>query len=212
MKKYSFFWVSLLSLLLIAGKAWALQFILGSQDYLIYSTIIDSRYLDKINNTATIRGQTAIYTPLENLEFELNHLKEIIPKMHQGTIVDFIAKNTESYSLKNFINQRADYLLVNSDEINLIFGNPENSWERFYEEYPDSDGIITLSRAGFNEKKNQALVYVANQWEDNLGTGIYYFLERQKENFWSIKNEVPIWHGWNVEKGNPPYPIHQESK
>jgi hypothetical protein len=49
------------------------------------------------------------------------------------------------------------------------------------------DGIVYLSRVGFNSAKNTALFYV--EWSGSLRTG-YFVLMDKEDNKWVLKNAV----------------------
>jgi Family of unknown function (DUF6508) len=47
-------------------------------------------------------------------------------------------------------------------------------WSRFRERFPNSSGIVTLSRVIFDSGQNHALVYVGNQKDWLSGSGIVF--------------------------------------
>lgn len=58
--------------------------------------------------------------------------------------------------------------------------------------YPDSAGIIVLSRVGFNSKKNQALIYIANQRGLLGGNGMFFVLAKGDQR-WKVVKSVMMW-------------------
>jgi hypothetical protein len=72
----------------------------------------------------------------------------------------------------------------------------EEGWARFYDEYPQSEGFLSLSRVGFGRKKSQALVYVAlvrghlsgRMWGDGR-----YILVLKKKGRWRVQKQEAIW-------------------
>ena len=194
MKKYLFLFILAISLITIAASA-ATKYILGPEEYLVYATLIDDWYVNDQSELAVIRGRTALHRSRFFLAKELAYVKDGMPELEQSTVNDFVAKNLESYPLDAFVNQRADYKLLSQEEINHLF-HLKDGWIKFYEKYPDSNGILTFSRVGFNLDKQQALVYVANQWDSFSGAGIYVLLEKNYDDSWDIIQELSIWNSW----------------
>ena len=73
-----------------------------------------------------------------------------------------------------------------------IFDDSVNGWEEFYRRYPDSPGITTLSRVGFNRERTEALVYMGAQLHYLAGAGNLYRLEKQ-DGVWKIVEKVMLW-------------------
>jgi len=171
-------------------------------EYLIYSTLIDTWYSKDTTKEVLIRDHTSIYQIGKPIEIELAYLKEQMPSLGNKIINDFKSKNLRSYSLASFINQRAKYSIISQKEIDYIF-NHNPHWDMYYDRYPNSGGILTLSRVGFNRQRNQAILHVANQWNRSTGAGICVLLTQQKGGSWKIEGQERLWHSWNREKLKP---------
>ena len=65
-------------------------------------------------------------------------------------------------------------------------------WAEFYQRYPDSHGILQLSRVGFNKKKDTALVYAGNQREGLSGAG-YCILLSKRDGLWGVQETKMVW-------------------
>lgn len=68
-------------------------------------------------------------------------------------------------------------------------------WEKFFSEYPGASGLLSLSRVGFDHKKNQALVYVTdmrgNPSGRAWGAGSYVLLIKKK-GAWRVRGHVNV--------------------
>jgi hypothetical protein len=73
----------------------------------------------------------------------------------------------------------------------LFKAGDEAGWEVFHTRFPDAQGIYALSRVGFNEEGNQALVYMGLQSQDFTG-GYYSFLGKD-EDMWTSLGSFMIW-------------------
>ncbi|MBU2044498.1 MAG: hypothetical protein KJ619_04670 [Candidatus Omnitrophica bacterium] len=187
----------------ISGIAWGLnEYVFEPEEYLIYSTAIDSWCGDDKLAEIFIRDHTAIYQSGQPVETELNYLREKMPTLGDQIINDFKAKNIKAYSLEPFLNQRANCTIVSQAELNAIFDhNPY--WDRYYRRNPRSEGIITFSRVGFNQTRDQALLHVGSQWDRATGSGIYIMFSRQKDSSWKVESELRSWNSWNRDNPKP---------
>ena len=68
----------------------------------------------------------------------------------------------------------------------------QSSWKQFYEEYPSAQGILTISRVGFNSDKSEAVVYIQNVASLMLASGKLFFLTK-KNGSWEVQTEKMIW-------------------
>ena len=91
--------------------------------------------------------------------------------IHRAYYCGNMKQNTD-----NFITT-VPVILFSERESREIFGSG-SGWKKFYEKYPFSQGIMTLSRIAFNSQMNQALIYVTNEAEDSIGGGYFVLLVR----------------------------------
>lgn len=89
--------------------------------------------------------------------------------------------------------------LLDHEDINEIFTKDDehpkdiwDNWDRFYEKYPGSSGIVQFSRIGFDTEGTQALVYVEDNFHDLAGLG-YYALLVQKDDIWVLDAVGWLW-------------------
>jgi len=64
-------------------------------------------------------------------------------------------------------------------------------WAAFHEAFPDAGGIYTLSRVGFDQAGDQALVYLGLETESH--TGGWYSLMVKNQNQWRATTSFMIW-------------------
>jgi len=181
---------------LISLDAFA-QYTIDPEEYLIYSTVIDSWFIKSDIELLIIRDYTSLDESLETLEDNLDYLSQVIFDLSIDTIRDFKAKNTHSYPLKNFFNQNKGYKLITDEEIDEIFDT--GGWKEFYLRYPKSNGILAFSRVGFNSDKTQCLVYASNQEDKLIAEGFYFLLNKGGYNNWLIQNRQRTWGTYHRE-------------
>ena len=69
-----------------------------------------------------------------------------------NTLRDYYQNNQESKNLGSSFSTLNQVKLITREEFNSY-----ENWDRFHENYPDSEGILVLRVPGFNEDKTQAL-------------------------------------------------------
>ncbi len=94
--------------------------------------------------------------------------------------VDFTLMNKSSTRLLINTSWNEKVQILTKDELNTIFNKSslKLSWESYYKMFPDSSGIIGLSRVGFNNENNKALVYFEIGCGALCGNGYHAWLSK----------------------------------
>lgn len=160
------------------------------EEYAVYEAVIESLYLTEDIELIVIKNWTATnVSPGKSSDTEAEYIREKLgTAIESETLNDYSAKNKQSYQLDQDISLDVPYVLLSEAELTKIFER-EGGWDRFYEIYPNSQGIMTLSRVGFNTQIDQALVYIGNQADYLAGRG-YYVLLTKKGDVWTVNNMI----------------------
>jgi hypothetical protein len=127
-----------------------------TEEYAVYKAVIESVYLTEGIELIVIRDRTAIDVSGESLDSELEYVQESLgPAIESETLNDFKVKNKRTHKLSQEFFLDVQYVLLSEVEFNKIF-EAGGGWTQFYKTYPNSQGIMTLSRVGFNAKMDQA--------------------------------------------------------
>jgi hypothetical protein len=166
---------------------------ISSDEYAVYSAVIQSRFVKDLVKTLAIDKQTQFEKvnwekPGDSGESVLDELKPIALE----TIQDLEKKNEEKGELERHLNLTVNYVLVGKQSRPETPEEYAKQWKEFYEKYPSSPGIISLSRVGFNSDKDQAIVYVANVCGGLCGKGYYLSLVKSGEG-WKVQKEMLLW-------------------
>jgi len=94
----------------------------------------------------------------------------------QETIDDYVAKNAKSHQLTKSFNLKLEYILIPEEKLGSS----------------DVDGLIALSRVGFDSGSNQALVYIQHYCGPLCGGGNYMLLVKTRQG-WIVKKRVNSW-------------------
>jgi hypothetical protein len=164
-----------------------------AREYAVYEAVIEFLYLTKDIELIAIKNRTAAdVSPSESLGSEVEYIREELgTAIELKTLDDYKAKNRRSHQLDADLSLDVPYVLLGEAELAEIFERG-GGWDQFYKIYPNSQGIMTLSRVGFNTQIDQALVYVANRPDDKVGEG-YYALLTMKGGVWTVDNVVIAW-------------------
>lgn len=115
-------------------------------------------------------------------------------ELDQSAVDDFVKRNNRDCNLRgSWFHLNRKSVIIPSKQEKEIFDKGLRGWDYFYEFYPDSQGILRLSRVGFNDKYNQAIVYLENEAWWLAGRGFCVFLTKNKDGKWGAKSEILAW-------------------
>ena len=165
-----------------------------AEDYAVYNAVINEMYVTNSVEMIVIRDHTQWFIPADNdvskpevLEGWMGYAENEIRIAPREMIRDFILKNKPSRPLEHCFNLKVKYTLMSKKEHDKIFRG--GGFDEFYERYPNSQGIMTLSLVSFDAKKARALVFVCNM-SHYLGGAEHYVLLTKKNGCWGIEDKV----------------------
>jgi hypothetical protein len=160
-----------------------------SEEYVVYSTLLRTRYVTHNTERIVIEDYTDThgYIGQNAAKFIQGSLTTLSP----DTLRDFLGRNQQGYLLNGPFDVGVEVTLLSDEKLKEMFRD-DQGWDRFYEQFPHTPGIVTLSRVGFNATHDQALVYVGNQRHWLAGAG-YYVLFTLKDGEWTLEQDVMVW-------------------
>jgi hypothetical protein len=177
------------------------QAAIESEEYAVYSALIKGMYIEDAVKLLVIYRDISGCVPSTNDEkvesmrrsMEEHAIKNL-PELMQDTLDNYRVKGKECHTLRKQFNIPVKYLLVTDKDIEPLFpkGEVDRVWRRFYNKYPKSSGIISLSNIGLNGEMTQALVYTGRSCGGLCGAG-YYVMLTKEDGFWSIKSKINTW-------------------
>lgn len=161
-----------------------------ANEYAVYSAVLSdfakARSPQNTTPLLVIRDQTVWFeSDLTGLSY-LEQLKNEMPTISEAMIEDYRTKYKQAQQLTNSFDQRTKCVLISMREPAF----PESQEIRM--KYPDSLGIITLSRVGFDQGMTHALVYLVYNCRGLCGGGSYLLLSKDNV-VWTITGKRPIW-------------------
>src|SRR3989442_12513640 len=127
-------------------------------EYAVYSSLLSAKYATKNVQRLLIDDYTPSpkRAPFIGFIGGMTFTGDKRPEVQPETAKDFDAKNKNSFALEKKFSLRLPYVLVSESNLREIFRPDtkgyisEGPWRRFYEKYPGAQGIMSLSRVGFN--------------------------------------------------------------
>src|SRR5215468_11107947 len=171
-----------------------------AEEYTIYAAVIDHMFAgDKVpfNSQAPVKMLVIKDWTVSNAfaaiakEDEGSRMRQEFTSISQETIDDYLAKNAKSHQLTKSFDLKLNYILTPKEKIEEIFKSP-GWWDEFYRQFPNSNGFIGLSRAGYNSSGNQALVYMEHSCGGLCGKGHYLLLVKNDQG-WVVQKKFMAW-------------------
>ena len=166
--------------------------ILESEEFSVYNVLINKKYAHDKTQLIVIQELTSgSKTGFDRLDEGLKYVSEKISGVEQEVFKDFSIKNSEAHRLQDKFNLKVKHVIEREDELQAMM-QTQDFWGAFYKKHPGAQGLITLSRVGFNNKIDQALVYIGNAGGSLGGAGFYVLLTK-KEGIWIVQSEIQVW-------------------
>jgi hypothetical protein len=176
----------LLLLLLISST-----FVYSQSENIIYSRIITDyavKYkppnIDYSNGIVLVVLEKPKNMSIPNLA-DFDRFNKKYKNLRLDTFEDFISKNLSSTPFEEPHTQGITFVIFNKDSI--------PSWQEISNRYPNwTYSVLEFSEIGFNESKNQAMVYYGYNSGPGVGGGIFLIYEN-KGRKWKCKKVIPAW-------------------
>jgi hypothetical protein len=165
-----------------------------SEEYNVYSAVLNNEYCNNKIKLFIIYEKTVdsinSSTGSEFVNLDSKFIKNGMPKIQDDILINFKNENKQKKVFEKQFNLCSNYYLLKESEYENIFKNDKNNdgWKKYRQMYPDSSGIINFSKIGFNNSKNQALVFFSTSFDYDGGIGSYYMLEKEN-NIWKINQK-----------------------
>jgi hypothetical protein len=138
--------------------------------YEVYSAILPRAWYAQEVKLLVIRSATEGYKSC------------LVPEKESQALVgpaisDYVKKNEKAWQLQPLFNLELRYQLITADE--SLSTIERGTWQRFFQEHPNSGGWIELSAVGFNDEKTVAVVYMGHRCPMMCGGGNFYVLQKK---------------------------------
>ena len=179
-----------------------------AEEYAVYGALIQSMFIDAPRSSPMTQGMftdagrppaliviedttpqpDSGFSPPDAVRFMRNYHPELADEIWS----DFQTKNEKPSLLERRFTLSVEYVFVSRQELESVFSKNASGWEDFYAKYPRSQGILTLSRVGFNEARDTAVLYAGNQWHAAAGEGNMVLMKKTAGG-WTVQDRAVMW-------------------
>ena len=139
---------------------------------------------------------TSMYNKPSDIPAALRFPPEDKPRLTSDLVGDFKAKNSGPSKLADGFPAVVTVRLMTGEEYRAMFdgcaGGDTCGFSVFYKKYPGVSGVTTLSRVGFNETHDIALLFLSNLSGNIGGLGMYLLLSKH-EGRWEVIGRAGSW-------------------
>jgi len=161
------------------------------EDYAVYSKSIE--YVYKRNLLSDNKREVKLIVVISQTD-ELDEywrgklVSDLENEGIQEEVVEAWRKKNESISLlQRKFDFKYEYHMVTRTELDEY--ESDNFFGEFYKRYPDSNGLISVSRIGYDKTKNTALIHVIHSY-GTLGARYYFIVLQKNTGGWDIVRRI----------------------
>jgi hypothetical protein len=178
---------------------------LEQEEYNVYSSLLNgSSYVDD-HSITIISDSTLAVSVIDMITYFSGSKSEIIrtryylwgffdkmsiAEIGENTLEDFEQKNQHHYPLNYKFNIKRKYILISHEEF-LDSLRQRRNWYDLHSAYPDSSGVFTFSRVGFNQTRDKAIVF-QKCWDGRSDSVKSIILLYKVKNVWIIERTMPL--------------------
>jgi hypothetical protein len=158
----------------------------AAQDSLVYSVALDAIYTEWPKGAPLVIQREAKGPQGAGSEEATSPLAlgEFLPALLSSTELSFREHNRQATTLDRVVRTQRPLHWISRRDI-AVDGNPESEWAAFARKYSGSPGITGLSRIGYSQDGQQALLY-HSLLRQHESFGEYVLLQRQAGN-WQVR-------------------------
>ena len=164
----------------------------------IYRLLIQHRFPRGQAKSIVIRSEPVSYELFLNDAFEpewkrpgrfYELMNQLMPEAEKQTLDNYLLRTKNPEQLKLW-NLGLNCVMATNSE--LLDDMPGDFWVSFYKKYPNSAALLSFSNVGFNDRRDQALVYAVVAGGYTYGDGAYV-LFRKVNGKWEIQRDEGLW-------------------
>ena len=160
-------------------------------EYVIYSLSIEHVYLRNLlsHNKNPLESIVVIAETNDLGEYWIKNFAADLDdrEISEEVIEDWMIESRTTEPLLRKFDFSYQYYLVSRDELDKF--DADNFFGEFYEKYPDSNGLISVSRIGYDKAKTTALIHVIHSY-GTLGASYYFIVLEKKSGTWGISKRI----------------------
>jgi hypothetical protein len=169
-----------------------------SDETKVYAVLINQLSKENLPNSTEVVLTKTIPLSKGMLISKADEISKFMPTATKSVISDFLSISEKEMHFDipkpNSQSSRRVISLSEKDFVTLFKESNKlhESWNRFFHQYPKSNGLITFSRVGFDKESKQALVLLTTLSDGKFESGDLFLLLK-KNGLWKISERVNIW-------------------
>jgi hypothetical protein len=175
----------------------AAESVIDDEEYEVYSTILNKEIRRSNIDKIVIANHTL--REAFDREYILRHGKasELFVQSLSGEMIeDFDRKNKNEHPLSERFPPVRKFSLYLVDKGSFFTEGTTlqayGQWKKFYERFPNAQGLFSFSRVGFNRDRNKAFVSIATSEGVGGGYGALVSLAKRREG-WVVERRLQLW-------------------
>lgn len=167
-----------------------------SSDLEVYRAVLDSMFTPRAQSRFSriaVVDSTQVFKR-ENSVALIQSLIEV-PGVDSAVARDFAARSYQAHSLKGLssLRLRMPVLLLDRRALALLpRADPEKYWTEFYQRFPDTNGLISLSAIGYSADGNLGVLMVDVGCGGLCGNG-YIVVAKRESGKWHLATVRNTW-------------------
>jgi hypothetical protein len=172
--------------------------LLSADEAAVYSALLASLFEAGPGRPIVLENHTSIGVPpgmWATTSVQGADTSKFLAKLSPDTRADYQAKNKKSMSLPQPCTLAPECSaedVVSLTAIVVTKNKNDKGWKNFFSKYPNSPGILLVSRIGFNADKTEAIVYAGKSCGTLCGEGYYVRLTKIGER-WTVADQTTVW-------------------
>jgi hypothetical protein len=150
----------------------------------IYSVLLNEDPKGYIGNSPVISIFNETEISFSSLSHEEKDILEVLPTLNKETLANYQEVNLHKKTIQLTLSLNKPYEIINMDEAILL--------EKENPNFLNTGSFVWFSGIGFNNRFDQALVYMENICGTECATGNFYLLIRDKD-MWEIEGSFEGW-------------------
>ena len=165
----------------------------------IYSQLCNhliNKYSNEQHSLLVLEDHTYIPRGVKKINNDIYYIEKLrrsFEKIELSTIQNFYTENEQIDTLPKSLttNIKADVIFLTPSESRSIL-QADNGWDRFYQKFSGANGLLALSKIGYDNNKKQALVAYGYFCGLHCGKGGLVFFQF-KHSKWKIMEIITFW-------------------
>jgi hypothetical protein len=139
---------------------------------------------------ATTGLSVNIFDPSRNIDEVAKELETTVTALREWS-----RNNRRIYILRKRLTMKSDYRLLTKTERSQIFSDedPAVNWHQFRARFPETTGIIRVSRPGIDDTARTAVLYLEYECGAECGSGRLVNLLQSDTGQWRVTTGTLIW-------------------